>query len=124
MTHRSRNVLGEPLAGCCSAPMTGFYRDGYCRTGVADAGRHVVCAVITDDFLRFSAAHGNDLSRAVPEADFPGLQAGDRWCLCAVRWAEALKAGVAPRVALTATHEAALETVDLADLKRHAIDVS
>lgn len=119
-----RNVLGEPLAGCCEAPMTGFYRDGYCRTGDADIGRHVICAVMTDAFLTLSASQGNDLSTPRPEFDFPGLKAGDRWCLCAARWAEALAAGAAPRVALTATHEAALEIVDLTDLKAHAIDLS
>jgi hypothetical protein len=120
----ARNVLGEPLIACCSAPITGFYRDGFCRTGASDPGRHVVCAVVTDDFLEFSANRGNDLSTARPEFDFPGLAAGDRWCLCAARWAEAHAAGVAPRVALTATHEAALEIIDLADLKAHAIDLS
>ncbi|MAS09027.1 DUF2237 domain-containing protein [Salinisphaera sp.] len=121
---QTRNVLGEPLAGCCDAPVTGFYRDGFCRTGQADIGRHVVCAVVTDDFLEFSARRGNDLSTPHPEFEFPGLKAGDRWCLCAARWAEAQEAGVAPRVALTATHEAALEIIDLADLKAHAIDLS
>lgn len=120
----ARNVLGEPLIGCCDAPVTGFYRDGFCHTGPEDAGRHVVCAVMTDDFLAFSAARGNDLSTPRPEFDFPGLDAGDRWCLCAARWAEACEAGVAPRVALTATHEAALEIVPLADLKAYAIDLS
>ena len=118
---QTRNVLGEPLAGCCDAPVTGFYRDGFCRTGQADIGRHVVCAVVTDDFLEFSARRGNDLSTPHPEFEFPGLKAGDRWCLCAARWAEAREAGVAPRVALTATHEAALEIIDLADLKAHAV---
>ena len=120
----ARNVLGEPLAGCCNAPLTGFYRDGFCRTGTADIGRHVVCAVVTDDFLEFSASRGNDLSTPHPAFDFPGLKAGDRWCLCADRWAEANAAGVAPRVALTATAEAALEIIDMADLKAHAIDLS
>ncbi|RJS92484.1 DUF2237 family protein [Salinisphaera sp. Q1T1-3] len=120
----ARNVLGEPLAGCCSAPITGFYRDGFCHVGPEDHGVHAVCAVMTDDFLSFSAARGNDLATPRPEFDFPGLAAGDRWCLCAARWAEAEAAGVAPRVALTATHEAALEIVALAALKRHAIDLS
>lgn len=124
MSQEARNVLGEPLALCCSAPVTGFYRDGYCRTGDQDPGLHAVCAVVTDAFLQFSAERGNDLISARPEFDFPGLQAGDRWCLCAARWAEALAAGVAPRVALTATHEAALDVVDMADLKAHAIDLS
>ena len=120
----ARNVLGEPLIGCCDAPVTGFYRDGFCHTGPEDLGRHVVCAVMTTDFLEFSAARGNDLATPRPAFDFPGLGAGDRWCLCAARWAEAFEAGVAPRVALTATHEAALEIVALADLKAHAIDLS
>ncbi|KEZ78760.1 DUF2237 family protein [Salinisphaera hydrothermalis] len=120
----ARSVLGEPLRGCCSAPITGFYRDGFCHTGPEDAGRHVVCAVMTDAFLAFSASRGNDLSTPRPEFDFPGLDAGDRWCLCAARWVEAFEAGTAPRVVLTATHEAALEIVSLADLKSHAIDLS
>lgn len=120
----ARNVLGEPLIGCCNAPITGFYRDGFCHTGPEDVGRHVVCAVMTEDFLQFSAARGNDLATPRPEFDFPGLDAGDRWCLCAARWVEAFEAGAAPRVALTATHEAALEIVPLADLKAHAIDLS
>ena len=123
-TTPARNVLGEPLAGCCDAPTTGFYRDGFCRTGTADIGRHVVCAVVSDEFLAFSASRGNDLSTPRPEFDFPGLKAGDRWCLCAARWAEAFEAGVAPRVALTATDEAALEIIDLPALKAHAIDLS
>lgn len=120
----ARNVLGEPLLGCCSAPITGFYRDGFCHTGPDDAGLHGVCAVMTDAFLAFSATRGNDLSTPRPEFDFPGLDAGDRWCLCAARWAEAFEAEAAPRVVLTATHEAALEIVSLADLKSHAIDLS
>ena len=111
------NVLGEPLAGCCTAPITGFYRDGFCHTGPEDAGVHVVCAVVTDDFLKFSAARGNDLATPRPAFGFPGLSEGDRWCLCAARWAEAHAAGVAPRVVLTATHEAALDQIDLADRK-------
>ncbi|GAB3672636.1 DUF2237 family protein [Salinisphaera aquimarina] len=124
MSTPARNVLGEPLALCCSAPVTGFYRDGYCRTDDRDPGVHAICAVVTDAFLAFSAERGNDLSTPRPEFDFPGVRAGDRWCLCAARWAEALAAGAAPRVALTATHEAALEIVDMADLKAHAIDLS
>jgi len=124
MSDAPRNVLGEPLAACCTAPVTGFYRDGFCRVGPDDRGVHGVCAVMTDEFLAFSAERGNDLTSARPEFDFPGLSAGDRWCLCAARWAEALAAGVAPRVAMTATDEAALEIVDIADLKAHAIDLS
>jgi uncharacterized protein (DUF2237 family) len=120
----SRNVFGEPLAVCCLAPMTGFYRTGCCETGPEDRGAHVVCVETTAEFLEFSKSRGNDLSTPVPEFGFPGLKPGDRWCLCAARWQEALEAGAAPRVALTATHEAALEHVALADLKRYALDLS
>ena len=118
-----RNVLGGPLTSCCTEPMTGFYRNGRCDTGPEDVGRHVVCAEMTAEFLAFSRARGNDLSTPVPEFEFPGLNPGDRWCLCAGRWREALEAGQAPRVVLAATHESALEVVDLADLKRHALDL-
>lgn len=120
----SRNVLGGPLADCSKQPMTGFFRDGCCNTSDEDRGSHTVCTVVTADFLRFSKARGNDLSTPLPEHGFPGLQPGDRWCLCAARWQEALKAGRAPLVVLTATHERALEIVSLADLKRHAIDMN
>lgn len=118
------NVLGEPLAPCGLDPMAGFYRDGCCNTGYDDVGIHVVCAKLTREFLEFSRRRGNDLSTPDPETGFPGLQAGDRWCLCAGRWKEALDAGVAPPVILAATHEEALAVVPLADLKRHAIDLS
>ncbi len=114
------NVLGTPLQACCSDPLTGFYRDGYCRTGPDDRGLHTVCAVMTAKFLAFSRAAGNDLSTAIPEYGFPGLQAGDRWCLCVSRWAEALAAGEAPSVVLEATHVQALEFVSLEDLQAHA----
>ncbi|MFE8070023.1 DUF2237 domain-containing protein [Marinobacteraceae bacterium S3BR75-40.1] len=120
----SRNVLGEPLEACGKDPLTGFYRDGCCRTGPEDLGRHVVCAVMTADFLNFSREQGNDLSAPVPEFDFPGLRPGDRWCLCAARWQEALEAGSAPRVRLQATEAAALELCRLEDLKRHAADLN
>jgi hypothetical protein len=116
------NVLGEPLASCSQDPLTGFYRDGCCETGPQDAGRHVVCAVVTAEFLAFSRARGNDLTTPRPEYRFPGLRPGDRWCLCAVRWQEAFEAGVAPKVVLRATHIAALRHVDRADLERHAVD--
>ena len=116
------NVLGTPLTCCCRKPMTGFYRDGYCRTGPGDVGLHTVCVEATAEFLIFSAAQGNDLSTPAPEWDFPGLKPGDRWCLCVTRWKEALEAGVAPPVSLFATHESALEWVDLDDLKTHALD--
>jgi len=119
-----RNVLGEPLASCSERPLTGFYRDGCCRTGEDDFGRHVVCAQLTEEFLAFSKARGNDLSTPVPEHGFPGLKGGDRWCLCALRWREALEAGAAPKVVLTATHESALAVLELADLKRHAVDLN
>lgn len=117
-----KNVLGEDLQPCCTDPMTGFYRDGTCRTGAGDVGVHTVCAEMTDEFLEFSKARGNDLSTPNPEFAFPGLKAGDRWCLCAPRWQEALEAGMAPRVVLAATHISTLEFADLEDLRAHAID--
>lgn len=120
-THQSaRNVLGGELGICSLQPRTGFFRDGCCQTGPQDVGRHVVCAEVTAEFLAFTRARGNDLSTPVPEWGFPGLKPGDRWCLCAQRWREALEAGVAPPVVLEATHEAALRYVSLDDLKRHA----
>jgi len=118
------NVLGEPLAPCGLDPVTGFYRDGCCNTGYEDVGIHVVCAKMTREFLAFSKKRGNDLSTPAPEHGFPGLKPGDRWCLCAGRWKEALDAGVAPPVILQATHEETLAIVPLAVLKRHAIDIS
>lgn len=120
----ARNVLGEPLQSCSAAPVTGFFRDGCCNTGPEDVGVHTVCALMTAEFLEFSRARGNDLSTPMPEMGFPGLKPGDRWCLCAARWKEALDAGKAPRVVLTATHEATLDIVALADLKKYAIDLS
>ncbi|HIK46648.1 MAG TPA: DUF2237 domain-containing protein [Leptolyngbyaceae cyanobacterium M65_K2018_010] len=116
------NVLGTPLASCSTDPLTGFYRDGCCSTGAGDFGAHVVCAQMTTAFLTFTQAQGNDLSTPVPAYQFPGLKPGDRWCLCASRWKEALDAGVAPPVVLEATHAATLEYVSLADLKAHAVD--
>jgi uncharacterized protein (DUF2237 family) len=118
-----KNVLGEPLESCSTDPMTGFYRDGCCRTGPQDVGLHLVCIVATDDFLEFSRSRGNDLSTPIPMYHFPGLQAGDRWCLCVERWKEALEAGMAPQVVLGATHISALEFVDLEDLEAYAVDV-
>lgn len=118
------NVLGEPLAPCGLDPVTGFYRDGCCNTGYEDVGIHVICAKMTHEFLAYSKLRGNDLTTPAPELGFPGLKPGDRWCLCAARWKEALDAGVAPRVILQATHEEALAVLALADLKRHAIDLS
>ncbi len=118
----ANNVLGTPLETCSTDPLTGFYRDGCCSTGGDDAGVHVVCSRVTAEFLAFSQAAGNDLSTPRPEFGFPGLQPGDQWCLCASRWAEALEAGVAPPVVLTATHARALEWCSLDDLRAHAID--
>ncbi len=116
------NVLGGSLAVCCADPMTGFYRDGYCRTGAGDLGVHVVCAQATEAFLTFTRQRGNDLSTPRPEFNFPGLKPGDHWCLCASRWQEALEAGAAPPVVLAATHAAALEHVSLETLKQYASD--
>ncbi len=118
----SRNVLGGPLAACSDDPLTGFYRDGCCRTGPHDAGRHVVCARMTDAFLEYTRAQGNDLSSPAPDYGFPGLKSGDRWCVCALRWKEAADAGVGPPVVLAATDERALQYVSLADLVYHAVD--
>lgn len=115
------NVLGGDLKACCHEPETGFYRDGYCRTGSGDHGLHVVCAQVTQEFLDFSLARGNDLTTPVWEHGFPGLKPGDRWCLCVTRWTEALAAGCAPPVILEACQASALEYVDLADLKAFAI---
>lgn len=120
----ARNVLGESLKPCSFDPITGFYRDGCCATGPQDVGRHVVCAAVTSAFLEFSKSRGNDLMTPRPEFGFPGLKPGDRWCLCADRWREALEHDVAPMVILQATHEAALDVIDLQDLKRHALDLS
>ena len=120
----ARNVLGEALAGCSEKPLTGFFRNGCCETSPQDVGSHTVCAVMTAEFLAFSKASGNDLSTPRPEFGFGGLSPGDRWCLCAPRWQEALEAGRAPRVLLKATEEGALTYCDLAALKRHAIDLS
>lgn len=118
----ARNVLGGPLEPCSTDPMTGFFRDGCCHTGAGDVGLHVVCAQVTDEFLAFSRQRGNDLSSPEPAFDFPGLRAGDRWCVCVERWKEALAAGLAPPIVLAATHVSALEFVELDELKRHALD--
>jgi len=118
------NVLGGELQCCCTSPVTGFYRNGYCQTGPGDVGLHTVCIEATEEFLNFSRECGNDLSTPFPEYEFPGLQPGDRWCLCVTRWKEALDAGMAPRVHLAATHISALEFVDLGDLKRHSLYAS
>ena len=115
------NVLGGKLLPCCFLPMTGFYRDGYCRTGPGDQGLHTVCIEANAEFLAFSRAMGNDLTTPVPQYQFSGLEPGDRWCLCVTRWKEALDAGMAPAVVLSATHISALEFVSLEDLQRHAV---
>ena len=119
-----RNVFREPIAACSLSPMTGFYRDGCCNTGVDDVGSHTVCVQATAEFLEFSKSRGNDLSTPLPAYGFAGLKPGDRWCLCAPRWQEAFEAGQAPRVVLRATHEGALSYCALADLKRFAIDLA
>ena len=121
MNKDALNVLGEKLEVCCTSPMTGFYRDGRCETGPMDTGVHVVCARVTEEFLSYTKAQGNDLSTPYPEYGFPGLKAGDCWCLCASRWKEAFDDGVAPAVNLSSTHEKALEYVSLDDLRKHAI---
>jgi uncharacterized protein len=120
-TSRPRNVLGSELQCCCMSPRTGFYRDGYCQTGPEDVGRHTVCAVVTDEFLALSASRGNDLRTPALAYGFPGLKQGDKWCLCVLRWKEALDDGVAPRVVLEACHENALQHVTLEQLRAHSV---
>lgn len=119
-----KNVFGEELETCSTNPMTGFFRDGCCRTDEQDLGMHVVCSEVTEEFLEFSKASGNDLSTPNPDYDFPGLKPGDRWCVCALRWKEAMDNGVAPPVVLTSTHESVLEVISLEDLKKHSLDLS
>lgn len=116
----AKNVLGTPLVPCSYDPLTGYYRDGCCNTDAHDHGTHVVCARVTQEFLVFSLERGNDLMTPRPEYRFAGLQPGDRWCLCAARWREALGAGVAPPVVLESTHEKALEFASLEQFKAHA----
>lgn len=117
----AKSVTGKPLEKCCDNPKTGFYRDGFCHTGPSDSGSHVVAATMTEEFLQYTKAQGNDLSTPRPEFDFPGLKAGDRWCLCAMRWKQADDAGVAPPVHLEATHEKALDMIPEAQLKKRAV---
>lgn len=119
---QARNVLGGVLLACSYAPLTGFYRTGCCEAGPEDVGRHLICIKATAEFLAFSRRVGNDLSTPRPEFRFAGLRPGDRWCLCALRWKQALEAGFAPPVVLAATHEAALQIVDLESLRVHAVD--
>ncbi|MGL6044511.1 MAG: DUF2237 family protein [Sandaracinobacteroides sp.] len=114
-----RNLLGEPLEPCSFDPLTGWFRDGCCTADPADMGRHLVCAIVTEAFLGFSAAAGNDLSTPRPDFGFAGLQPGDRWCLCAIRWEEARKAGCAPPVVLSATNARATEIIALGHLQAH-----
>ena len=121
---QQRNVFGEPIGTCSARPMTGFFRTGCCETGPEDVGVHTVCVEVTREFLAFSKAVGNDLSTPRPEFGFAGLEPGDRWCLCAARWRQALESGAAPRVVLAATHEATLQLIELADLKRYALDLA
>lgn len=119
-----KNVLGGPLTSCSHDPMTGFFRDGCCHTSPQDQGLHTVCAIMTDAFLQFSKEAGNDLSTPMPQFGFPGLKAGDQWCLCAGRWEQARAAGHAPKVRLEATNQVTLAVCTLDDLKAHAIDLN
>ncbi|AOT08128.1 DUF2237 family protein [Pseudoalteromonas luteoviolacea] len=119
---KAKNVLGGDLEVCCIDPLTGFMRDGYCNTNDMDHGTHVVCAIVTEEFLAFTKTRGNDLSTPAPQYQFPGLKPGDGWCLCSLRWKEAYIAGFAPPVKLSATHEKVLEYVDLDVLKEFSID--
>jgi uncharacterized protein (DUF2237 family) len=122
-TEKPRNVFGEPLETCCKDPTGGFYRDGSRRTGVGDRGNHVICARMTEEFLEYTKARGNDLTTPRPDWDFPGLEPGDRWCVCAARWREALEGHVAPPVYLAGTEESALEVVPMRLLKPFAVDL-
>jgi uncharacterized protein len=123
MPSDDKNVLGSELLPCSTSPRTGFYRDGCCNTGPEDLGLHVVRAEVTDSFLRFACSRGNDLITPAVEFGFPGLKAGDRWCVCAATWREAFEAGVAPPVVLAATHEETLAVIPLDALKQHALDL-
>ena len=120
---QQRNVFGEPIETCSIRPMTGFYRTGCCETGPEDVGAHTVCVEVTEDFLQFSRARGNDLSTPLPEFGFPGLEPGDRWCVTAANWLRAYHDGVAAPVVLASTHQRALDIVHLDVLHRHAVDV-
>ena len=111
-----KNIFWLPLKPCCYSPMTGYFRDGYCRTDISDSWSHTVCAIMTEEFLKFSKSRWNDLSTPMPQYGFPGLKAGDRWCLCASRWQEAYEAGKAPKVILESCHEKSLEYIDINNL--------
>lgn len=115
-----KNIFGEPLQSCCTKPMTGYFRDGLCRTISEDTGTHTVCAIMTKDFLEFSALKGNDLITPMPYYQFPGLKEGDKWCLCVSRWIEAEKEGKAPKLILEATHEKTLEYTSIDTLIKYA----
>lgn len=118
---KAKNILGNEIQSCCTDPMTGFFRDGYCNTNHLDQGTHVVCALVTEEFLEFTKSRGNDLSTPRPELQFTGLKAGDGWCLCAMRWKEAYEAGVAPPIRPESTHEKALEFIEKEALQQHYI---
>ena len=117
----AKNVFGEDLIVCGTDPITGYFRDGCCNTGMMDTGTHTVCAIMTEKFLTFTKSKGNDLSTPIPRYQFPGLKSGDHWCLCVKRWKEALDVGLAPPVILEATHEKSLEVVSMDDLVKHAV---
>ena len=120
---KSKNILGTELSICCTNPLTGFYRNGYCETGVNDYGTHTVCAIVTDDFLKFSLTRGNDLISKRNEYNFPGLKHGDKWCLCAIRWKEAYDNGVAPKILAESTNEKTLEIIDKKILLKMSLDL-
>ncbi|AAQ00250.1 MULTISPECIES: DUF2237 family protein [Prochlorococcus] len=117
---KSKNVLGEPLQQCSCNPITGWYRDGSCKTDSSDVGKHSICCVVSEAFLRYSKAQGNDLSTPIPQFDFPGLKDGDHWCLCALRWKQAYDDGMAPWVRLEATEISTLEIIDIEVLRKHS----
>jgi uncharacterized protein (DUF2237 family) len=119
MGSSARNVLGNLLESCCTSPMTGYFRDGFCRTTASDYGTHIICAKITNKFLQFTLSRGNDLITPNPQYRFPGLVEGDKWCLCVLRWKEAVEHGVAPPIILESTHEKALEYFDLDTLRKY-----
>jgi uncharacterized protein (DUF2237 family) len=116
-----KNVLGGDLQCCCTSPMTGYFRDGFCRTDAMDTGTHTVCAIVTQEFLEYSASRGNDLVTPMPYWNFPGLKPGDKWCLCISRWLEAERAGKAPLIVLEATHEKSLKYTSLVKLQEYAV---
>ena len=117
------NIYNEPLEACSFDPVTGFFRSGCCETSEQDTGSHTVCAIMTEEFLKFSKSKGNDLSTPVPAFDFPGLNSGDRWCLCAARWLEAYEAGSAPSIIARATHRRALEIIPMEVMKEFSLDI-